>query len=123
MDYRIDGGRDGEQGLWHYDGYRRAEAWFYDGEYWWNVPTREYAPYLACPDVTFLRLRRAARQLLVPCAVPLPPLQARVATLASGRLPRRASLDGPPSWTYENISDALAERIAASLATPLERLP
>jgi hypothetical protein len=142
MEYRIEPACDSERGLWRYDGYRRAEAWFFDEKHWWHLPTREYAPYLAHPDVTFIRFRQAARQLLVPCRVPLPPLQARAATLASGRLPRRTSASGPessnwsitsdggmpprpspPSWTYENISEALARRIAGSLATTLGRLP
>jgi hypothetical protein len=122
MEYRVDAAPDSERGLWHYDGYRRAEAWLFDGECWWYVPTREYGPYLTHPDIGFLRYRQAARQLLVPRSTPLPPLQARAATLASGRLPLRASVAGPPSWTYENISEGLAQRIAVSLATTLECL-
>jgi hypothetical protein len=122
MTYRPDRGECSERGLWSYDGYRRAEAWLFDGEHWWHLPTREYAPYLAHPEVTFLRYRHAARQLLVPVTVPLPPLQARAATLASGRLPLRASVAEPASWAYVNVSPELACRIAASLATPLERL-
>ena len=122
LSYRPDRGPGSERGLWRYDGYRRAEAWFNDGQYWWRVPTREYAPYLAHPDVTFLRYRETARQLIVPGAVPLPPLQARATTLASGRLPLRSGVAGPPSWGYENISAELAGAVAASLATPLGKL-
>jgi hypothetical protein len=123
MTYGPDRGGGSERGLWSYDGYRRDEAWLFDGEHWWYLPTREYAPYLAHPDATFLRYPQAARQLLVPATVPLPPLQARAATLASGRLPLRASVAGPASWAYVNVSPELAHRIAASLATPLEQLP
>lgn len=109
-------------GLWWYDGYRREEAWIRTRECWWQVPTREYAPYLAHPDAVFLRYDPNLRQLTVPQPVPLPPLQARCATLASGRLPRRArSPRGVTAVLYENISPQLAERIATSLGTPLGR--
>lgn len=107
-------------GLWWYNGYRREEAWIRTLECWWHVPTREYAPYLADPDAVFLRYDADRRQLAVPHLVPLPPLQARCATLASGRLPRRApSTSGATAVLYENISRQLAERIATSLGTPL----
>lgn len=107
-------------GLWFYDGYRRSDAWLFDGSSWWMFPTREYAMYLAHPTTTFLRYRRTACQLLVPLIAPLPPLQVRAATLASGRLPLRAVSKGPHSWGYENISLDLGERIARSLGTALE---
>jgi hypothetical protein len=123
MSYRPDRGLGSERGLWRYDGYRRAEAWFHDGQQWWHLPTREYAPYLAHPEVSFLRYRRSVRQLLVPSIAPLPPLQARAVTLASGRLPLHSPLAGPPAWAYGNISADLAQRIATSLATPLAELP
>ena len=123
MRYEPDRGDASQNGLWSYDGYRRAEAWLYDNGSWWFFQTREYAPYLAHPNTTFLRYRRAARQLLVPQPVPLPPLQARAATLASGRLPMRAGAKGPPAWGYENVSEELAERIAQSLGTPLDWQP
>jgi hypothetical protein len=80
---------------------------------------REYGPYLAHPDATFLRYDTQRRQLSVPQLVPLPPLQARAATLASGRLPRRAAARDGTIWLYENVSVRLAERIARSLASPL----
>jgi hypothetical protein len=116
-----DGGR-GDHGLWHYDGYRRAEAWFFDGECWWHMPIREYGPYLAHPDVALLRYRREARQLLVFVEAPLPPLHARAVTLASGRLPARTAVAGPPAWAYENVTENLAGRIADSLSAQLERM-
>jgi hypothetical protein len=122
MSFEPDRG-DSERGLWFYDGYRRSEAWLFDGRSWWLFPTREFAPYLAHPKATFLRHRRAACQLHVSAITPLPPLQARAATLASGRLPLRAGAKGAPAWSYENVSLELAERIAASLATQLEKLP
>lgn len=106
-------------GLWWYDGYRRAEAWIRDDAQWWQVPTREYAPYLAYPEVIFLSYSREHRRLSVPELVPLPPLQARAATLASGRLPRRASAADGTMMLYENISPALAEHISTSLGTRL----
>lgn len=106
-------------GLWWYDHYRREEAWIRTRECWWQVPTREYGPYLAHPNVTFLRYRPARQQLTVPQPVPLPPLQARAATLASGRLPRRAASPDGVTVLYENISPSLAACIAASLSTAL----
>ena len=108
-------------GLWWYEGYRREEAWIRGAGEWWQVPTREYAPYLAHPDVTFLRYSRDRHQLSVPELVPLPPLQARAATLASGRLPRRTAAAHGKSVLYENISPELADRISTSLDTPLGR--
>ena len=113
----------GDAGLWFYEGYRRSEAWLHDGHCWWKFPTREFAPYLAHPHQTFLCYRQTMCQLQVPSITPLPPLQARAATLASGRLPLRAGAKGAPAWCYENISPALAQRIADSLATRLEMLP
>jgi hypothetical protein len=123
MRYEPDRGDVSQNVLWSYEGYRRAEAWLYDHGTWWFFQTREYAPYLAHPKTAFLRYRRAARQLLVPQPVPLPPLQARAATLASGRLPLRGGAKGAPAWSYENVSEELAARIAQSLGTPLERQP
>lgn len=117
-----DGGGRGDHDLWHYDGYRRAEAWFFDGDSWWHVPSREYGPYLAHPDVALLRYRRQARQLLVFVEAPLPPLHARAVTLASGRLPARTAVAGPPAWAYENVTEDLADRIAGSLGARLERM-
>jgi hypothetical protein len=105
------------RGLWWYDGYRREEAWIRDEAGWWQVPIREYAPYLTYPHVGFLRYSRERQQLLVPSLVPLPPLQARAATLASGRLPRRSGTRS--EWLYENITPVLAKRFTDSLATPL----
>jgi len=120
MRFETERGEGSQRGLWFYDGYRRAEAWLFDGASWWMFPTREYAMYLAHPQVTFLRYRRTACQLLVPLLSALPPLQARAATLASGRLPLPAVSKGPRSLAYENVSLELAQRVAASLGTPLE---
>jgi hypothetical protein len=118
----VDNSGRGDHGLWHYDGYRRAEAWFFDGRCWWHMPTREYGPYLAHADVALLRYRHQARQLLVFVEAPLPPLHARAVTLASGRLPARTAVAGPPAWAYENVTEDLADRIAASLSARLERI-
>ncbi|HXN39370.1 MAG TPA: hypothetical protein VN892_15125 [Solirubrobacteraceae bacterium] len=114
-------GTDDTCGLWWYEGYRREEAWIRDEAQWWQVPTREYAPYLAYPNATFLLYSPERRQLRVPARVPLPPLQARAATLASGRLPRRAASPLGDVRFYENISCELARRISRSLGTPLGR--
>jgi hypothetical protein len=118
MRFRVTSDAD-ETGLWWYDGYRREEAWIRNTDGWWQVPTREYAPFLAHPQVVFLRYLADHRQLFVPPSAPLPPLQARAATLASGRLPRRASGSGPAAWIYENVSGELADSISASLDTTL----
>jgi hypothetical protein len=111
-----------ETGLWWYDGYRRAEAWIARSDGWWHVPIREYAPYLAFGDRALLRYDNAHGRLVVFQRAPLPPLHARVATLASGRLPRPAGTAGPPSWSYENIDPQLAHQLAHSLASSLEIL-
>lgn len=84
-----DRGRGTEDGLWWYEGYRRQVAWVHRAGEWWRFPAREYAPYLTFPEHTFLRYRAHQRQLTVPTRTPMPPLQARAATLASGRLPRQ----------------------------------
>jgi hypothetical protein len=123
MRYRRERADDPLHGLWSYEGYRRAEAWLHDGASWWYVPTREYAPYLACPQSTFLRYRETLRQLLVSDSAPLPPLHARAATLASGRLPQRAGAKGSPAWCYENVSPELATCIAQSLGATMSRQP
>lgn len=116
---RFTPGNGDTHGLWWYEGYRRQEAWIRTPGQWWQVPTREYAPYLAHPEVTFLGYSRVRQQLTVPELVPLPPLQARAATLASGRLPRRAATPRGTVALYENIPPELADRISTSLSTPL----
>jgi hypothetical protein len=116
--------RDGHsRGLWFYDGYRRQEAWLCDADGWWMFPTREYAPYLAHPDVKFLTHHYNSCRLQVPSITPLPPLQARSATLASGRLPREQRDGQGRVRIYENLSLKLALRIAQSLGTELEERP
>jgi hypothetical protein len=118
--FRFEPGGDGDTpGLWWYDGYRREEAWIRARGHWWQVPTREYGPYLAHPDVAFLVYSFTRQQLSVPQSVPLPPLQARAATLASGRLPRRVASKRGTVALYDNIAPELAERISASLGSPL----
>jgi len=118
-----DRGRDREDGLWWYEGYRRQVAWVSRAGEWWRFSTREYAPYLAFPEHTFLRYSARHRQLTVPTRTPLPPLAARAATLASGRLPRQTGEAEANRLVYLNIDAVLAARIAASLSTPLGEAP
>jgi hypothetical protein len=77
MTYRVDPARDGEYGLWLYDGYRRAQAWFFDAAQWWHVPTstrrtlpirtwRSSATGLAPGSCSSLAWRRSRRCRLGP---------------------------------------------------------
>jgi hypothetical protein len=67
-----------------------------------------------------LEYSESARELWLPTRAPLPPMQAKAATLSSGMLPKyeKRHMDG---IVYVNITADLAERIALSLEQELIR--
>jgi hypothetical protein len=85
--------------------------------------TREHAVYerLRWEDHNVLDYSTKDHELWVPTQAPLPPLQARAATLASGMLPRYERRHDMHGVVYVNISDHLASRIAESLEQTLNR--
>lgn len=106
-------------GLWWVEklDFRRDVAFVRrDGE-WYRVPTREYGPYLAYPDASFVSHSAKLEFMTVHNSAPLPPLIARALTLQSGRLPL---LDGPSRHTYVNVDEELAELVQEKLDTPID---
>lgn len=120
------GARDAERadGLWLFYSFRqRAEHYLHrDGE-WWFLPIREYGPYLLAPDVepALLEYDPANWLLYVRGRAPLPQLQARAATLCSGRLPLVRPLGDDIQETYVNVSPEIASALASSLGTGLHQ--
>jgi hypothetical protein len=114
--------------VWWVEERRRENAWVRDADQaWWRVPVREYAPFLAYAGGTFTEYNSVDRELRVLDHAALPPLHARAATLASGRLPFPEPFGRPPfapAHTYVNVSlelkDLLLESLGAS-AAPLRR--
>jgi hypothetical protein len=82
---------------------------------------REHGVYevLRWEQRTVLAYDRARETLLVPATADLPVLQARAATLSSGRLPRLLGPAATPQLAYRNVAAAVAEQIAASLSQEL----
>lgn len=107
-----------DSGLWHVSERRRDEAYIRMHGSWHHVPVREYGPFLAYPQSSFLRYREKAYELDVPNLTPLPPLLARAATLQSGRLPLRYGT----SHRYLNVDLELAGSIAGRLRTQTLRM-
>jgi hypothetical protein len=110
-------------GLWLCRGLRRAEYYLRrDGE-WWFFPTREYGPYVARPPElrpALLRYEEQSWRFYVAGRAPLPPLQARAATLCSGRLPIPIPVgDGDFDDRYVNVDPHTAAAVAASLGIEL----
>ncbi len=99
-------------GLWWVEEYRRDVAFIRRRGDWFRVNTREYGPYLAYPDRSFITYNSALGTLSVDNQAPLPPLVARAATLQSGRL---AKPDGPSRHVYVNIDEPLTEMIQTKL--------
>ena len=95
----VDAGTDG---LWWVEEYRRDVAFVRRQGEWFRITTREYGPYLAYPEQSFITYRSALGTLSVDNQAPLPPLIARAATLQSGRL---AKPDGAARHTYVNIDE------------------
>jgi hypothetical protein len=99
-------------GLWWVEEYRRDIAFVRREGEWFRINTREYGPYLAYPDMSFITYKGGIGVLLVDNQAPLPPLVARAATLQSGRL---AKPDGPARHAYVNIDETLAELVQEKL--------
>jgi hypothetical protein len=99
-------------GLWWVEEYRRDVAFIRRRGDWFRVNTREYGPYLAYPERSFITYNATLGTLSVDNQAPLPPLVARAATLQSGRL---AKPDGPIRHAYVNIDEGLAQLIQAKL--------
>jgi hypothetical protein len=99
-------------GLWWVKEDRRHVAFIRRRGDWYRVTTREYGPYLAYPDRSFITYNSVVSTLSVDNQAPLPPLVARAATLQSGRL---AKPDGPSRHAYVNIDPELAELIQTKL--------
>lgn len=109
---------DGD-GLWWVEklDFRRDVAFVRrDGE-WYRVPTREYGPYLAYTETSFISYRSKLEFMTVDNAAPLPPLIARALTLQSGRLPLP---EDEFRHTYVNVDDELAELVQEKLDTPID---
>ena len=99
-------------GLWWVEEYRHHVAFVRSDGDWFRLNTREYGPYLAYPERSFITYKSALAELSVDNQAPLPPLIARAATLQSGRL---AKADGPSRHSYVNIDEQLAETIQEKL--------
>jgi hypothetical protein len=98
-------------GLWWVDEPRRDIAFIRQEAEWYRVTTREYGPYLAYPDQSFITYNSVLGILTVDNEAPLPPLVARAATLQSGRLASRERT----RHSYVNIDEPLADLIAEKL--------
>jgi hypothetical protein len=98
-------------GLWWVEEYRRDVAFIRREGTWFRVPTREYGPYLAYSEHSFITYNVATASLTVDDEAPLPPLLARAATLQSGRLPQ----PNGGRHTYANIDEELAELVQDKL--------
>jgi hypothetical protein len=109
---------DAADGLWWVEEFRRDVAFIRHAVEWYRVPTREYGPYLAYPDTSFISYSAKLEFMTVDNEAPLPPLVARALTLQSGRLPLA---EGATRHTYVNIDDELAELVQEKLATPIDR--
>lgn len=85
--------------------------------------SREHAVYrrLSWDNRSVLDFSSQQNELWVPTQAPLPPMQARAATLASGMLPRYEKKHDMHGVTYVNIANDLAERIAYSLEQTLNQ--
>lgn len=85
--------------------------------------TREHAVYrrMSWDGRNVLDYSRTDNELWVPVQAPLPPLQARAATLASGMLPRYEKRHDMHGVVYVNIAEQLANRIADSLEQILNK--
>jgi hypothetical protein len=101
-----------DEGLWWMDrGFGREEAFVRRRDSWYRVPVREYGPWLAYPDKTFLGYDSERGFLAVDKSTRLPPLIDRALTLQSGRLP----LDRGHRRVYVNVDDELAGLVVAHL--------
>lgn len=108
---------NGADGLWWVEEYRREVAFIRRDAEWYRLPTREYGPYLAYPETSFISYSKKLEFMTVDNATPLTPLLARALTLQSGRLPLA---DGANRHVYVNIDAELAELVQENLDTPVD---
>jgi hypothetical protein len=117
---------EGSDGLWLCYGHRRGEYYLRTEDVWWYLPIREHGPFLAFAHDVYpplLGYDQATWLVHTRRSAPLPPLQARVLTLCSGRLPlRRPAGDDEQEMTYVNVEPSIALEIARSLSVPLREL-
>lgn len=106
--FRTGSTADGDDGLWWVEEHRRNIGFVRRDGNWWRIPSREYGPYLAYPNESFITYNQGLGFLTIDNSAPLPPLLARAATLQSGRLAKR---DGRTGHTYVNIDPVLVELI------------
>jgi hypothetical protein len=99
-------------GLWWVKEDRRDVAFIRRAGAWFRVPTREYGPYLAYSDRSFISYKSSLAVLSVDNQAPLPPLVARALTLQSGRL---AKPDGGSRHSYVNVDERVAELVQEKL--------
>lgn len=106
--FRTESTTGNDDGLWWVEEHRRNVAFVRRDSNWWRIPSREYGPYLAYPQESFITYQQGLGFLTIDNSAPLPPLLARAATLQSGRLAKR---DGRTGHTYVNIDPVLVELI------------
>jgi hypothetical protein len=106
--FRSESTTGSDDGLWWVEEHRRNVAFVRRDSRWWRLPTREYGPYVAYPEQSFITYHPALGFLVVDNSAPLSPLLARAATLQSGRL---AKPEGAGRHTYVNIDPLLVELI------------
>ena len=109
---------DAQDGWWRVPEARRHAFFVRQGDEWFRVPVREYAPYLAYPQEVFLHYSAQDMVLEVDSGTALPPLLARAVTLQSGRLPQ---------WDrrlrYVNVDQELVALVASRLTASVEAKP
>ena len=101
-------------GLWSVDEFRRKAAYIRQDGRWHRILEREYGPYLAYPEETYIRHRVRTKELLVHDRAPLPTLVARTASLHTGFLPE-PDANGSDWHVYQNVDEELASLIASHL--------
>jgi len=94
----------------------------------WRRVTPDHAIYefLRWDERHVINYNPDAQDLAVPYHVGLPILQGRAAVLSSGRLPTARTIETDTgreiySWTFPNVSEQVAQRIASSLSQPLRK--
>lgn len=111
---------EGSEGLWAWQTWARRSARFLrrDGQ-WWYLPDSAWAPYLIDRSGSdpLCRYEPAHHVLIVDTAAPLPALQARAATLCSGRTALRQHLaEDVAEDHYVNVDERTAQLIITSLS-------
>ena len=106
--FRPESATGSDDGLWWVEEHRRNVAFVRRDGQWWRIPNREYGPYVAYPEQSFITYYKDLGFLSIDNSAPLPPLLARAATLQSGRLAKR---EGQTRHSYVNVDPVLVELI------------